>query len=113
MKMGIALVKSGGAVDGPLQAIALGTGTGSELQFGFPVRGSPRAGGRFNLRIAGTFKCAYVVYEGEEESLQDLWAGFLSQVAAAGHVLTDERRVILNAARGDSAGSLELQVGIE
>ena len=113
MKMGIALVKSGGAVDGPLQAIALGTGTGSELQFGFPVRGSPRAGGRFNLRIAGTFKCAYVVYEGEEESLQELWAGFLSQVAAAGHVLTDERRVILNAARGDSAGSLELQVGIE
>lgn len=113
MKMGIALVRSGGAVDGPLQAIALGTGVGSELQFGFPVRGSPRAGGRYDLRIAGAFKCAYVVYQGEEESLEALWADFLSQVAAAGHVLTDERRVILQAAGGDSAGSLELQVGIE
>jgi tetratricopeptide (TPR) repeat protein len=113
MKMGIAMVKSGGSVDGPLQVIALGTGADSELQLGFPARGAPRAGGKYDLRVTRAFKCAYVLYEGKPGSLEELWANFLSQVAAAGHVLTDERRVILQAARGDSAGSLELQVGIE
>lgn len=113
MQMGIAMVKSGGSVDGPLQVIALGTGADSELQLGFPVRGAPRAGGKYDFRVTRAFKCAYVLYEGKTGSLEELWANFLSQVAAAGHVLTDERRVILQAARGDSSGSLELQVGIE
>tara|TARA_R110001599_G_scaffold353188_1_gene590620 strand:- start:58535 stop:60331 length:1797 start_codon:yes stop_codon:yes gene_type:complete len=113
IKMGIAMVKSGGSVDGPLQIIALGAGEDSELQLGFPVRGAPRAGGKYDVRVTRNFKCAYVLYTVEMGSLEEMWAGFLSQVAAAGHILTDERRVILRAARGDKAGSLELQVGIE
>jgi len=82
---------------------------------GFPVRGSPRAGGKYDVRIAGAFKCAFVVYTGEEESLEELWADFLSRLAAAGHVLTDERRVILQVGRDVEAGSvrLELQVGVK
>lgn len=113
MKMGITMVKSGGSVDGPLQIIALGTGADNELQLGFPVRGAPRAGGRYDVRITRAFKCAYVLYKADQGSLEEMWANFLAQVVAAGHVLTDERRVILNAARGDNEGSLELQVGIQ
>jgi len=113
MKMGITLVKSGGTVDGPLQIIALGEGADNELQLGFPVRGAPRASGRYDVRITRAFKCAHVLYKADQGSLEDMWANFLAQVVAAGHVLTDERRVVLNAARGDKAGSLELQVGIE
>jgi tetratricopeptide (TPR) repeat protein len=113
MKMGVAMVKSGGSVDGPLQIITVGSGADSELQLGFPVRGVPRAGGKYYFRVTRSFKCAYVLYSADMGPLEEFWAAFLSQVAEAGHVLTDERRVILQAPRGGSAGSMELQVGIE
>ena len=114
MKMGIAMVKSGGTIDGPLQIIAPGTDAEGALELGFPARGSPRAGGRYKLRFTSAFKCAYVVYNGTQGSLAELWAGFLQRVTDAGYVLTDERRVVLQVSRGDGgAVSLELQVGIE
>jgi tetratricopeptide (TPR) repeat protein len=113
MKMGVAMVKSGGSVDGPLQIITVGSGADSELQLGFPVRGVPRAGGKYYFRVTRSFKCAYVLYSADMGPLEEFWAAFLSQVAEAGHVLTDERRVILQAPRGGGAGSMELQVGIE
>ena len=77
------------------------------------MRGTPRPGGKYDFRVAREFKCAYVLYSADMGPLEEFWAAFLSQVAEAGHVLTDERRVILQAPRGGGAGSMELQVGIE
>jgi len=111
MGMGVALVKSGGTIDGPLQIVSVGVGGEGELQLAFPVRGSPRPGGKYKLRVSPAFKCAYLVHEGKAGSLADLWAGFLASVQDAGHVLTDERRLVLQVAGGTA--SIELQVGIE
>ncbi len=115
MQMGISLVKSGGTVDGPLQIIAEGEGEGGVLQLGFPVRGAARASGKYRTRGIAAFKCAYLVYEGKGDSLAAVWAQFLTAVEAAGHEMTDERRVILQVGRDVEAGSvrLELQVGVK
>jgi tetratricopeptide (TPR) repeat protein len=115
MQMGISLVKSGGTVDGPLQIIAEGEGEGGVLQLGFPVRGAARASGKYRTRGAAEFKCAYLVHEGKGDSLAAVWAQFLTAVEAAGHEMTDERRVILQVGRDVEAGAvrLELQVGVK
>ena len=112
MAMGISLVKGGGSIDGSLQIIAQGEGQDGELQLGFPVRGSPRAGGKYKLRVTTSFKCAYIVHETDAGSLAGLWSKFLQDVEAAGHALTDERRVVMLTGGGGST-RIELQIGIE
>lgn len=113
--MGVALVRGGGTIDGPLQIIAAGEGEDGVLQFGFPVRGSPQASGKYRTTVTPEFKCAFLVHEGKAGSLATLWAEFLSAVEAAGLELTDERRIVLDANRtGDGAGvRVELQVGVK
>jgi len=115
MPMGVALVKAGGSVDGPLQIIAQGQGEGGVLQLGFPMKGSPRSSGKYRTRGVEAFKCAYLVYAGKADSLAALWAQFLTAVEAAGFELTDERRVLMqvNKTGGEGAVQLELQVGIK
>ena len=115
LPMGVALVKGGGSIDGPLQIITAGEGEGGVLQFGFPYRGSPGAVGKYKTRVAGTFKAAYLEYDAKEGSLADTWAGFLAEVQQAGYKLTDQRRVVMAVDRDGSAGAtrVELQVGIE
>jgi effector-binding domain-containing protein len=79
------------------------------------VRGAARASGKYRTRGAAEFKCAYLVHEGKGDSLAAVWAQFLTAVAAAGHEMTDERRVILQVGRDVEAGAvrLELQVGVK
>ena len=115
MPMGVALVKAGGTIDGPLQIIAQGQGEGGVLQLGFPMKGSPRSSGKYRTRGVEAFKCAYLVYAGKADSLAALWAQFLTAVEAAGFELTDERRVLMQVNRtgGEGAVQLELQVGIK
>jgi tetratricopeptide (TPR) repeat protein len=115
LAMGVALVKGGGTVDGPLQIIAQGEGDGGVLQLGFPYRGSPRGGGKYQTRVTGEFKCAYLVHEGRVDSLADLWATLLASVEQAGYELTAERRVLLHVTRGggERATRLELQIGVK
>ena len=115
MPMGVALVRAGGTIDGPLQIIAEGAGEGAVLQLGFPVRGSPGASGKYRTRGTAEFKCAYLVHEGKADSLATVWAQFLTAVEAAGLELTDERRVLLQVDGKAEAGAvrLELQVGIK
>ena len=115
MALGVALVKGGGSVDGPLQIIAQGEGDGGVLQLGFPYRGSPSARGKYKTLAAPPFKCAYLVHSGKADELAAVWAEFLASVERAGYELTDERRVIFQIDRGGGAGGarLELQVGIK
>jgi hypothetical protein len=115
LPMGVALVKGGGSVDGPLQIITEGNGEDGELHFGFPYRGSPGAVGQYKTRTAGAFKCAYLVYDGKEGNLEDTWARFLGDVQQAGYKLTDQRRLVMAVDRRGGSGSarVELQVGIE
>ncbi len=116
LPMGVALVRAGGTVDGPLQIIAQGDAEGAVLQLGFPYRGSARAGGRYHSRVADAFKCAFLEYQGNGGSLAEQWAAFLVDVERAGYKLTDQRRVVLQVSGGgggDGTTRLELQVGIE
>jgi tetratricopeptide (TPR) repeat protein len=113
LPMGIALVRGGGTVDGPLQIIARGEGEGAALELGFPFRGSPRALGKYKTLVAGEFKCAYLVHEGKGDTLAAQWATFLADVERAGYKLTPQRRLLLQAGGGGGTVRLELQVGIE
>lgn len=111
-RMAVAMVKSGGSVDGPLQVIFTGEPGANPPQLAFPSKGLPRAGRQYKVRQTEAFKCAYLVHEGEVESMVDLWTGFFADVTAAGHVPTGERRMVIQAPDG-GAGKIELQVGIE
>ncbi len=113
MRMAIALVKSGGRMDGPLQLIATGPPGEAPLQLAFPTRGSPQPNRQYKVRQAEAFKCAYLVHEGAVESMEDLWRGFAAAVTAAGYELTGESRtVFLTPGGGSSVSGLELQLGI-
>jgi len=109
MRMSVALIKSGGKVDGPLQLISIGMPGENPLQLAFPTGGSPRAGKQYKVRQTGAFKCAYLVHQGEMESLGDLWRDFVATVTEAGYQLTGESRTVF-VGRG---GGVELQLGIE
>jgi len=109
MRMGVALVKSGGKIDGPLQLISVGMPGENPMQLAFPVAGAPRAVQQYRIRQTKAFKCAYLVHEGEMDSLGDLWREFVAKVTEAGYQLTGESRTVF-VGRG---GGVELQLGIE
>ncbi len=108
-RMGVALVKSGGKIDGPLQLISMGLPGENPLQLAFPVAGVPRAGQQYRIRQDEAFKCAYLVHEGDMQSLEALWRDFRATVTKAGYQLTGESRTVFRR-RG---GGVELQLGIE
>jgi tetratricopeptide (TPR) repeat protein len=113
VSMQVAIVKSGGAADGPLQLLSIGDGAGAQLQLGFPVKGSPRAGGRFKMRKSEPFNCAYYTYKGSMDGLVVSLGEFAEAVQAAGYELSDERRLVFANPKGDSAVEIEVQLGIQ
>ncbi len=112
-RMGVALVKSGGSVDGPLQVIWPAAGDESAFQLALPVRGSPRAGGRYRLRRTEPTRVAYREFRGEGAALLEAGQAFARALEASGFELTGERRLVF-AAPGDGGDSLqvELQLGV-
>jgi tetratricopeptide (TPR) repeat protein len=112
LRMGVTLVKSGGAVDGPLQLISPGhSEQGSSLQLAFPVKGSPRAGGKSKIRRSDTFKCAFLVHTGKVDELVNTVDALVQAVEAAGLQLTGERRLLFNDPGGGT--EIEVQIGIQ
>ncbi|MEM8564087.1 MAG: hypothetical protein AAGF57_17740 [Pseudomonadota bacterium] len=109
MKMGVAMVRSGGSIDGPMLLVASNIEDVDVMRLGFPASGSPRAGGRYHLDIIDEFKCAFIEYRAEDGPLEDFWANFLVEVERAGYSLSNERRVVM---QGGSDARLELQVGV-
>jgi hypothetical protein len=112
-RMGVALVKSGGSVDGPLQVIWPGEGDGSAFQLALPVRGSPRGGGKYRTRRTEPVRVAHRQISGEGAALAEAGLAFARALEAAGFQLTGERRLVFPAP-GDSDGKLqvELQLGV-
>jgi tetratricopeptide (TPR) repeat protein len=112
IRMSVILIKSGGATDGPLHIISTGEpGADHMLQLAIPVKGAPRASGRYRIRQAAAFRCAYLVLEGPLDSLEEIWSNFTRAILDDGYELTDERRLVFGS---DSGGGvkLELQIGI-
>jgi tetratricopeptide (TPR) repeat protein len=113
VRMTVTLIKSGGATDGPLHIISIGEpGVDHLLQLAFPVKGVPRASGRYSIRQAEPFKCAYLVHEGPLDSLEEVWGKFTRAILDAGYELTDERRLVFETGSGGGI-RLELQIGIQ
>jgi tetratricopeptide (TPR) repeat protein len=112
MRMGVALLKSGGSVDGPLQIIA--TGEGEELlQLALPVRGAPSAGGRYKLRRSEATRVAYRVVSGQDEELAAALTEFARTLREAGLALSGERRLVFASGKnGSDQRAVELQLGI-
>jgi tetratricopeptide (TPR) repeat protein len=113
-RMVVALIKSGGTMDGSLQIISVGEPGANPVQLAIPTRGSPRPNRQYKVRQAPEFKCAYQVHKGEPKPLPELWAAFIQELEASGLELTGETRTVLHAAGGDSdVPSIELQAGIQ
>ena len=115
-RMGVALVKSGGSVDGPVHIISEGelpAEGDSSWQLALPTSGSPRASGKYRVRTAPAFQCASLVAQGEGAELANQWLGFARDLQEAGYTLTGERRLVIPRASGDGVGGVELQLGIE
>jgi tetratricopeptide (TPR) repeat protein len=113
IKMNIALVRSGGGADGPLQIISPAPGgEASKLQLALPVKGSPGGGGRFKLRRAEALNCAYLVHSGAMEALPAVLENFEQAIAVAGHQVTGERRFIFNNPKGGARGNVEIEIQI-
>jgi tetratricopeptide (TPR) repeat protein len=111
-RMGVSLIKSGGAVDGPLHIIAP-AGEEGVFQLALPARGAPRRGGQFKVRSTDQFKCAYLEYEGPPAGLLDAWVEFGAALEASGFELSGERRALFPS-DGSSSDSIraELQFGV-
>jgi tetratricopeptide (TPR) repeat protein len=107
VRLNVTLVKAGASADGPLHLIAR---PDEDLRLAFPVRGSPQARGRYRMEKSESFTCAWAVIEGEGAEALAAALEFASQVQAAGHTLSGERRLI---PRGGGDSGFEIQLGIE
>lgn len=117
VRMGVSLVKSGGSVDGPVQVISQGDFPAQgdpTWQLALPSSGSPRASGRFRVRTAADFKCAYTELQGAGPELAQQALAFASALQEAGYSLSGERRLVLPS-RGNGSDNIkvELQIGIQ
>ena len=119
VKLGMAIVKGGGSIDGPLTMIFNSTGGQQQadgpaaFKLALPIRGRPAPKGKYRLAQSQPFYCAYVGYQGPATELESAWRQLYQSAVDAGMTPSDEQRII---ARGsaDGAGQLnvELQLGL-
>ena len=115
-RMGVSLVKAGGSVDGPMHLIrqadpAVANET-ARLELAFPSGGSPRASGRFKVRSAKSFKCAWLSYEGPADGLLPAALGLAQALPGAGYEASGEQRLLFSNAAGKDQVKVEIQLGI-
>lgn len=121
-RTGVALVKSGGSIDGPLHMIFEGGASeesltrGEPLKFrlAFPYQGKPRNKGAYRAKKAKALKCAYVTFDGSAQELPAAWEQLIKQAIAEGYTPTGESRMILTVDATDPTAEpvYELQLGI-
>lgn len=122
-RTGVALVKSGGAIDGPLHILFEGRASKEEVVEGeplkfrlaFPYKGKPRNKGPYRAKKAPAFKCAYLIFNGPGEQTPAAWGSLIKQAIAAGHTPTGESRMILTVDASDPTAepAYELQLGVQ
>ncbi len=111
--MGVALVKAGGAIDGPLQIILQGEpGAAGEMALAFPVKGAPQGRGKYRLRRSEAFECAYAVHRGPPAELGAAVAALAAAVQASGRDPAGEVRLLFAAPTGGGDPEIEIQIGI-
>ncbi len=123
IRAGIALVKSGGTIDGPLHILIEGNSAAGEIKEGqplkfrlaFPYKGKPRNKGPYRAKKAKEFKCAFVIFNGPGQEIPAAWGLLIKQSIAAGHTPTGESRMILtmDASNPTAEPAYELQLGIQ
>lgn len=117
VKMNISLVKSGGAVEGPVHLLFSGDpaaqspGEGT-WRIGLPTSASVSGKGRFRSRSEGAFKCAYMTFAGAAEELPAAMQDLATAVAASEYTATGDVRVLLMQGSSEKNPRLELQIGI-
>lgn len=122
-RAGVALVKSGGTINGPLHILfeggasedALAEGEPLNFRLAFPYKGKPRNKGSYRAKKAPAFKCAYLTFNGTAEETPAAWGSLIKQAIAAGYTPTGESRMILtmNASDPTAEPAYELQLGIQ
>lgn len=122
-RTGVALVKSGGTIDGPLHILfeggaseeSLAEGEPLKFRLGFPYKGKPRNKGPYRAKKAQAFKCAYLTFNGPGEETPAAWGSLIKQAIAAGYTPTGESRMILTMDASDPTAepAYELQLGIQ
>jgi hypothetical protein len=115
VRMGVALVKAGGSMDGPVHIIAgdePGSGNEPVWRLALPTSGSPQGRGQYRVSTVPACRCAALKAVGEAGALSDQWLQFSQDVQAAGHQLTGERRLVISQTP-DNRLSMEFQLGIE
>ncbi|UZE96231.1 tetratricopeptide repeat protein [Alkalimarinus alittae] len=121
-RAGVALVKSGGSIDGPLHIVfesgaseeRLAAGEPLTFRLAFPYQGKPRNKGAYRAKKEAAFKCAYLTFNGPAQELPAAWERLIKQVIGAGYTPTGESRMILTMDASDPTAEpvYELQLGI-
>ena len=121
IKLGMALIKGGGSIDGPLMMIfdnidmARNNPTAEiDFKLAFAVRGRPRSSGKYRVQRSEPFTTAYRTYHGPEEGLDAAWLGFYSDLLKADLNPSGEQRLLWSDESSDSGMvRVELQIGIQ
>jgi len=116
-RTGVSLVKTGGAINGPLHILFDGEvveGEPVKFRLAFPYKGKPKNKGPYRAKKAAEFKCAYFNYTGPASDILSAWAALYKQTHAAGLTPTGENRMVLTIEEsGDTPEMLfELQLGV-
>jgi tetratricopeptide (TPR) repeat protein len=117
-KLGIAIVKNGGKIAGPMHIIfpepPATDGGKMKVRFAFPITGNPPPSGRFQLVRDNGFRCVSRNYEGAPEGVPLAIAQFYADAIAKGLKLSGESRQIASTDNvvGGKTVKLELQIGV-
>jgi hypothetical protein len=118
-RLGMAQIRAGGDVDGPLH-ILFEFGPGgiddqAEVMLAFPTRGNPRSSGRYQKFTTPEFRCSYRKYEGPADGMSSAWAELARATTGAGHSLNGQARLVFSCDGHcpKERLSAELQLGIE
>jgi len=116
-RTGVSLVKTGGAINGPLHILFDGEvveGEPVKFRLAFPYKGKPKNKGPYRAKKAAEFKCAYFNYTGPASDILSAWAKLYKQTNAAGLTPTGESRMVLIIDDSDDTPEMlfELQLGI-
>tara|TARA_R110002110_G_scaffold415561_1_gene650746 strand:- start:45037 stop:46818 length:1782 start_codon:yes stop_codon:yes gene_type:complete len=113
VRLNVALVKSGGSADGPLQLLSppVAEEEQEDMVLAMPVRGAPRASGRYRVQQRPAFSYVATVIEQNSDDLERTITRFAQQLQDSGLTTTGEWRLVFNSASGVT--EVELRLGVE
>jgi tetratricopeptide (TPR) repeat protein len=114
VKLGLALVKSGGAMNGPIALLGETTiGQQSKLRLAIPYKGLPSASGRYKLLRTDLFHAVYASFAIESFDLGAALIQLVTQATAAGYTPGSHYRVVFSSASSGTDGNAVLELQLE